>query len=322
MRGRGHRWTAAPLGPVSVLAAILAALLAAAPAARAVSDDELKSLVARYAPAVVAVKAVVKVELQMGGQGRDQEQTFDLLGVVVDPSGLVMISNAQISSSRLKEMMTALGMADEKFQFSMTPTEFKVLFEGDEQGRPAFLAAADTQLDLAFLQLEQPGEAPLPAVDFAAGGEPMVGQEVVGVARLNASFDHAAYFEQARVSGEVRKPRRAWVLDGSLSSLGLPVFSAAGQPLGVISTVLSSVAPDAAAGGGGGLGGIAASLGPRKTVGPIGVFLLPAAPVAKAIELSKARAATLLRERREAGEKGEEGAPAATPQTPPPSGGS
>jgi hypothetical protein len=273
------------------------------------TDAGLRSLLERYAPAVVAVKAVVKVELQMGGQGRDQEQTFEMLGVVVDPSGLVMISNAQISSSRLSEMMTSLGMVEEGFQFTMTPTEFKVYFEGVDQGRPAFLAAADTQLDLAFLQLEDPGPTPLPAVDFTTAAEPTLGQEVVGLARLNSSFDHAAYYEVARVSGEVRKPRRAWILDGQLTTLGLAVFNAAGKPVGVISTVVSSVAPDTA-GNGGGLSGIIASLGPRKTVGPVGVFMLPATPVAKAIELSKVRAAKLLEERREAGGKSDQASPA------------
>ena len=277
--------------------------VAPAPAA---TDADLRSLLERYAPAVVAVKAVVKVELQMGSQGRDQEQTLEMLGVVVDPSGLVMISNAQISSSRLSEMMTSLGMVEDGFQFTMTPTEFKIYFEGEDQGRLAFLAAADTQLDLAFLQLEDPGKTPLPAVDFAAAAEPALGQEVVGLSRLNSSFDHAAFYEVARVSGEVLKPRRAWILDGQLATLGLAVFSIAGKPVGVISTVVSSVAPESS-GGGGGLSGIIASLGARKTVGPVGVFLLPAAPVAKAVELSKVRAGKLLEERREAGAQGELG---------------
>lgn len=278
---------------------------------------ELRALVERYAPAVVAVKAVVKLEVQMGGQGRDQEQTLDLLGTVVDPSGLVMISNAQISSARLREMMTALGMADEGFDFTMTPTDFKVFFAGDLQGRPALLAAADTQLDLAFLQLVDPGETPLPAVDLTAAVEPEIGQEVVGVSRLNPSFDYAPYFEQARISGEVRKPRPSWILDGQFATLGLVAFTPAGKPVGVVSTVVSAVAGNGS-GAGGGFGGIIASLGPRKTIGPVGVFLLPAAPVAKAIERSKERAAELLRERREAKvEAGEEAAPV-TPVPPVP----
>jgi hypothetical protein len=135
-------------------------------------------------------------------------------------------------------------------------------------------------------------------VDFAAGVEPAVGQEVVAVSRLNQSFDHAAYFELVRVNGEVKKPRQAWVLDGEVSGLGLPVFTTAGEPVGVVSTVVSTVGGEAASGGGAAremFGG----LNQRKTLGPVGIFLLPARPVAKAVDQSRERARELLRERRE-----------------------
>jgi hypothetical protein len=266
-------------------------------AGAAAGGAELGALLARYAPAVVGVKAVVKTEVQMGGQGRDQESTLDTLGVVVDPSGLIMISNTQISARRIADIMAAVGGPSD-FEFTLTPTDFKVYFAGEDAGRPAFLAAVDTQLDLAFVQLEAPPETPLGAVDFAAGVEAAVGQEVVAVSRLNQSFDHAAYFELVRVSGEVKKPRPAWVLDGEVSGLGLPVFTAAGEPVGVVSTVVSTVRGEGAAGGRG-AGEMFGGLNQRKTLGPVGIFLLPARPVAKAVELSKERARELLRERKE-----------------------
>jgi hypothetical protein len=117
----------------------------------------------------------------------------------------------------------------------------------------------------------------------------------MAVSRLNQSFDHAAYYETYRIAGEVTKPRRAWVLDGDLSALGLPVFDADGVPLGVVSTVVSTIAPEGA--GRTGPSALAGALDQRKTLGPVGIFMLPARPVAKAVELSLGRARELLRER-------------------------
>ncbi len=297
-RARRSLSARAAAAPAIALAALVG--LASPPPARAASEAELRGLLARYAPAVVGVKAVVKTEVQMGGQGRDQENSLDTLGVVVDPGGLIMISNTQISARRIADIMAAMGGPSD-FEFNLTPTDFKVFFAGDDVGKPALLAAVDTQLDLAFLQLESPPESPLPAVDLGSGVDPEVGQEAVAISRLNRSFDYAAYFELVWVSGEVKKPRKAWLLDGEVTGLGLPIFNADGAPVGVVSTVISTV------GGEGGMrsaGDMFGGINQRKTLGPVGIFLLPVKPVAKAVELSKERAKALLEEHREEGETG------------------
>lgn len=323
---------AALFAPVALVTVLWAAPLAAAseaqpapaaeaaPAAGFLAPAQARALLERVAPALVSVEVVVKVELQMGGQGRDQESSIDALGVVVDPGGLILLSNLQISASRINDLLRATGAAP-GVDFKMTPTRFEVKLDGDDRGRPALLAAVDSQLDLAFLQLEEPPAEPLPAIDFSAAVDPEVGDEVVAVSRLNESFDHAPYFETYRVSGAVKRPRRAWVLDGEVSAIGLPVFTPAGEPVGVVSTVLSSVTAD---GGGFGPGGLLGGLDRRKTLGPVGIFLLPARPVARAIELSRQRADELLAERRErvaAGEAAPDPEPAAVegePEVPTP----
>lgn len=272
-----------------------------APAAAGSKPPEV-ALLQRYAPAVVTVRVVLRTELQVGGQGQNQETTVDTTGFVVDPGGLIMLWNSQISSSRLMDIFRQTGMMPDDFDLKMTPTDFKVLFEGESEPRRAFLAASDSDLDLAFLQLEEPGDKPLPAVDFSSTAEPTPGQEVVAVARLNSSFDSAAYFERGQVAGKVRKPRPAWVVNGQFSALGMPLFALDGTPVGVLSTVLSTV--DTQTSGGGGLENMLGMLTSRRTLGPLGVFLLPPHEVARAIERSKARAAQLLEERAGADEKG------------------
>lgn len=287
-------------------ASFAAVLLLAWSLAAPVSGDEAGArLLERYASAVVGVDAVIRAEMRMGGEGQEQEGKIEMVGAIVDPSGLVMVWNSSISSSRLKEMMEASGSGGGDFEVRIEPVSFHVVLTGSDERHSAFLAASDSQLDVAFLQLDRLPAEPLPVISFAALGEVAVGQELYAVSRLSPSFDRAAYYAPLEVAGVLSKPRRGWILSGDQSSLGLPVFDAAGRPVGVLATVISSVARDAGTmpwiGGSFGEGG--------NNSGPLGVFLLPAAPVARAIELSKERAVKLLEERREAGVEGVEAEP-------------
>ena len=287
----------------AVLAAVLAAA-AAAPAVRAAEPQAVRALLDRHAPAIVSIEAVVRTEMQMGGQGEDQESNLDMVGAVVDPSGLIMLWNSRISSSRISDMMAIMGRAGggspDDFGIDMTPLSFAVRLPGSDDTMDAFLAASDPQLDLAFLQLSEPPAEPLAAIDLAASVPLAAGDEVFAVHRLGTSFAHAPFVESAIVVGELLKPRRAWIAEGHLQGIGLPVFDAAGRPVGVLSTVLSSVAPERAAAAMQGMGNMLGG-GDGKTVGPLGIFVLPAADVARTVARSLERAQALLEERREGG---------------------
>lgn len=289
-----------------LLAALLLPVLLAPPAA-AVPDEAavVGRLLETRAPAVVAIDAVVRTEFQMGGQGDDQEASVEMNGVLVDPGGLVMVWNSRVSSSRVQEMMELMsgGAGHEGgFDLRMTPLSFEVHLPGLDEPVPAFLAASDSRLDLAFLQIEELPAEPLPYVDLGQGAEPEVGAPLYAVNRLSGSFDHAAFVESGRVVGRLEKPRPAWIVEGELQGLGLPVFDAEGRPVGVLTTVLSSVAAERSASMMQGMGGML-NTGDGKTMGPLGVFVLSAAPAARAVELSKQQAAERLEERRQSTEE-------------------
>ena len=297
-----HR-TRPALAVLAALAATVSATAAAQappPAAAPAGEDLLE----RIAPAIVGIEAVIRTEMSMGGQGSDEEGNVEMVGAVVDPGGLIMVWNSRISSARIGEVLEVMGRAGEGFEIKLTPVRFDVAVPGRGDRLPAFLAASDERLDVAFLQLESPPAEPLPAIDLAAAAEPAVGGPVYAVSRLNQSFDRAPYFETGLVVGELVKPRRAWILEGELTAMGLPLFDAAGRPVGVLATVLSSAGKED--GGVPGMGGLFGESG--KTLGPLGGFLLPTEPVARAVELSKARAQEMLRQRAEAAESGGEGA--------------
>jgi hypothetical protein len=273
---------------------LLASLIALAPRARA--DDEasqLVGLVDKISPAIATVRVVLKTEFKFGGQGQDNESKLTLQGVVVDPTGLIIVSNSPFNTSRMSEMFGG-GASSEGFGMKMTPTSFKVVFGREEKEYDAFLAATDTKIDLAFIKVEGLSDRKLPFVDFSASETPSLGQKVVGVSRLGKGYDYAPYFESARVSGEINKPRKAWMVDGGLGELGLPVFTPTGEVVGVLSTVPSGVKEEDSddsmgfsmmmrlfGGGGGGMG----------------AFILPGPTVKAVIEQASRRAVEVAAER-------------------------
>jgi hypothetical protein len=282
----------------TVAVAAASVLLAVTGPSAAQSTSRRDLLLERFAPAVVRVEAVLKTKLKMGGQGQEQDSRLDVLGAIVDAGGLVMIWNSHISSARMRDLMQEMGRGD-SFDYEITPVDFKVHLEGGDWESAAFVAATDTSLDLAFLQLEDLPEQPLTAVDFSEGREASVGDEVVVVSRMGRSFDFAPHLESARIGGRLEKPRPAWILDGELTAFGLPVFDLDGHPVGALTTVLSRVVEET------GLDthGFGQLLGrffaPRQIQGPLGAFILPAERVRGVVAQAKERAAELLAQRAE-----------------------
>lgn len=254
-----------------------------------------EDLLTRVAPAIVSVKVVLKTEFNMGDSLQEQESVVDALGAVVDPGGLILLWNSQLSATRLMDAVRQMGEAED-FKLKMTPTDFRVTIGGDATEYRAFLAASDSELDLAFLQLESKPERPLVSIEFGRARPTRIGDTVLGVARLSPAFDRAAFFESGRIAGRIAKPAKAFILDASPSLLGLPVFDVEGNAVGAVATVLSRVSEPAAQGGDM-MSYFALGRG-RMENGPLGVFLLPGERVKELVAAARSRAQELLGERK------------------------
>lgn len=280
----------------SVAAAVAAAawLLVPPPPAR---GADWTGVVKRHAPAIVNLKITVRAESEQGGE--PEETTQEAQGVLVDPSGLVLVWNSHFSANRFLDLLAQMGGGE--FKMKVTPTDIRVNLDGSETEHKAFLAAAETDLDLAFVQLEEPPAAALPAVDFSDAAPVRAGDELAAVSRLSSAFDRVPYFDVVRVAGEIRKPRPAWIVTaGNATQLGMPYFAADGRPAGVLVTVMSRTRNDAISNPSNLMADLL-SLGRGEVeVGPLGVFLLPAERVRPVIEQARKRAAELLAERRAA----------------------
>ena len=206
----------------------LLAVLATGGLASAQSDKPA-GVVDTVAPAIVTVKVVIKMEIMMMGQSQNEESRSELTGVVVDESGLVMVSNGEISEERMQRAHSSSPFAA-GVEVELTPTDFQVIFGNEEREYPAFLVAKDTKLDLAFLQVQELGDRELSFISFDDTAKPAIGDEIVAVSRLKKGYDYAPFLTTARISGAIRKPRKAFIVDGIISSYGLPLFSPALQP--------------------------------------------------------------------------------------------
>jgi S1-C subfamily serine protease len=277
------------------LAAVLVAVAALPRPARAGDADDLAAVLDRVAPSIVTVRVVIKTEVMMMGQAQNEETRSDLQGVVVDGSGMVMISNAEISSDRMKEALAG-GPFAAGMEIKVTPTEFEVIFGNEPQEYAAFLVAKDTKLDLAFIQVQDlAGREPTP-VSFADSAAARIGDEVVVVSRLQKGYDYAPYFAAARINGAIRKPRKAWTVDGNLTGYGLPVFTVSGDVLGVLVTLTPTTKQESSAGGFGGL--MRFMQGGGMGTG-VGTFVLPGNVVDGLIGQAKQKAREMLAEQAE-----------------------
>src|SRR5438093_6815311 len=163
--------------PIQIDSILLA--LSISPPVRA--DDEsaqLQSLLDKQSPTICTLKAVLKTEFKAGGQSQDQESKLTMQGVVVDPEGIVMMSNMPFSPGRAMEMF-GRGEAGEGLNVKATPSNLKVIFAREDKEYDAFVAATDTKLDLVFVKVEGLGDRKLPFVDFGSATELSIGQQVV-----------------------------------------------------------------------------------------------------------------------------------------------
>lgn len=250
------------------------------------------SLLERYDETIVPVEAVLQTQVKMGGQGEEQESRLDIVGALVSPRGLVMIWNSHISSQRVSEIMERMGR--EGIEVEITPTEFTVSLQEPRREADAFLAATDSTLDLAFLQLSEPPAEPLPYVDFETAAETGIGETVYTIDRMTPSFDDAPRVTRAVVGGRLTKPRQAWILDADRNAFGLPVFAADGTPVGALTTIFSTLGDQRA---GGGLGQFMGSLMRQRPDVPVGAFVLPGDRVRHLVRRAGKRADELLAQR-------------------------
>lgn len=178
----------------------------------------------KYKEAIVAVRIVLKVEVSVRGQSQpEQENTFEINGTAVDPSGLTIISysytNPEINTQRNPGVT---------IDFSVTSIKI-VLNDGKEL--PASIVLKDEDLDIAFVRPDEKG-LNLPCVKLVKTPAPKVLDEIVTISRLDFSTGRELVVEAGPIMAIITKPR-TYYLGGLLMEEGLPAFNLKGECLGI-----------------------------------------------------------------------------------------
>ncbi|MFM8385200.1 MAG: hypothetical protein ACKOCB_00065 [Planctomycetia bacterium] len=203
-----------------VLAALVAGLVAPAVAQ---AEEGRAALIASKAGSAVSVKITAKISGSFGGRAVDQERNITTAGVVVDGAGLVMIPASSVS------VPARFGA-----EIKVTPSSIRVIWPGDETEYDAILGATDSKLGLAYVLVRDlKGRAAAP-VDMAQVAEPVIGDTLYAVTRMDQGFDYAPVCQAATVVGQVTKPRTMWVVDGSAPEPAQPLYTAAGKLAGIM----------------------------------------------------------------------------------------
>src|SRR6185295_14158663 len=187
-------------------------------------STDFGKLLERTAPALVTVQLVLQVKTTGSmGQLIGDSQGFETETVctVIDAQGLILCSNTQ-TTGYMGIMQRVMGHMGAQSDLAVTPTQIRVLVAGETKPFTAKLLVRDTDLDLAWLQIENGGDRSFAFVDFAQNASPGAGDLIFAIRRLDKFFDRAPSLLEARVSSITQKPRALIIpTAGFETSLGI-----------------------------------------------------------------------------------------------------
>lgn len=226
------------LGALVVAGAVFGGVALVAAPARAQESSGIKAaartLIEKYQDAIVNVKLATKQKVLMNGQQvQAKDSQLEVLGTVIDPSGLTVIAESETDPNAL---MKAAGGSMPGLEFYNEIVEAKIVLK-DGKEVPARLLLRDKDLDLAFVAPDEKG-LKLAHVALEKMKDPEIFDDILLLGRLGRNLDRAPTVSANKVRALVRKPRTFYVCGDPLAALtgglGGPAFDAAGKPIGVL----------------------------------------------------------------------------------------
>jgi hypothetical protein len=220
------------------VALLFARAEASAQSATAALKDRAVEIANKFQDAVVTVKVALKQKMLIGGQEMSGEDAqVEVTGTVVDPSGLVVVSDSQLdpSSLMMEMMLGSMGGGGPQFEVQTEIREVKIVLK-DGKEAPGRVVLRDKDLDLAFVAPQEKGK--YTHVPLAKGNGPDLFDEMLVLGRLGRNLDRTPSVTAIRVRAVVKRPRTFYVgsdpLGALTGGLGSPVFDGAGRPIGLL----------------------------------------------------------------------------------------
>jgi S1-C subfamily serine protease len=183
---------------------------------------------------IVTIQMVIKQQVSMSGMGSSEDETrSESTGLIIDPSGLAVISLSTADPSSMYERMSEMSdeMADFKIKCDITDAKY-LMEDGTEV--PARVVLRDKDLDLAYFRPVTAPATPMQAADLAQAGDPLVLDQVISLNRLGKVANRTYSASVERIQAVVAKPRKYYIPgnDPTQTSLGSPAFTTDGKLVG------------------------------------------------------------------------------------------
>lgn len=213
---------------------ILVFILSLAFCCSAIADNlttAARAAVTKYQNAVVHVKLLAKIKFA----GREEpDEKIEVLGTVVDPTGLTLVSARSIDPAAL---MTSFMGSFQKMPDNMTfESELSetVIVLPDGMELKADILIKDPELDLAMIRPKDTSRK----FDFVSFSNPvkklLLLDEFFVISRLSAFENRAVALTKGNVKSIIKTPRLFYITsqEGGVS-VGCPAFDLEGSPLGI-----------------------------------------------------------------------------------------
>ncbi|MEN6371928.1 MAG: serine protease [Armatimonadota bacterium] len=188
-----------------------------------------RAICTKWNESIVRVQIVLKLTSSYGGESRDREYKMEVVGTVIDPSGLTLVSKSDIEYEGYYD--------DEEGNETSQITSAKFLLASGKE-IPAKVVLRDKDLDLAFLRPTEKQPTLFACVDMKDSVKADILDQVIIVSRLGKVANRAisACFE--RIEAVVEKPRKVYSISlaGIGSQYGSPVFTMDGKLIGIVLT--------------------------------------------------------------------------------------
>jgi len=179
--------------------------------------EAARKIVEERQDAVVMIKVVLEMH--------DYENKAEVLGTIIDPSGLVILSLSSIDPSAM-----TFGLD------SKTKIKSVKLLLSDGTEVPAKIVLRDRDLDIAFLRPTEKIEGKIDWIDLKKNCRPDMMEQVVLISRLGSVAGYTPYASICRIQAIVEKPRMLYVpgFSGIFGGLGIPAFNLSGESVGIL----------------------------------------------------------------------------------------